>query len=571
MTQIKKLFSFFSNSQRTRLFLLFLMMFLSSIFELVGFSLIIPIINVGLDNSLSNINFFNNFSNFFNIRPESQLLFFILLFVSVQIIKVIFLIWYLWFENNYIYSFKQNLSEKLFKKYLFGKYSIILKESSAKIIRNITYSVDSVSHFLSCFLRISLETILFTSIVIFLFFFNIKLTAYLFVSTLIFVIIYNLSLRNKLTDYGKLRRIFIKKRLQHVQESFENLKYLKVARKEDYFFEKFKEKNKGIASLSILSDFLKNLPRPLLELFAISLLLFFLYFSIEVSEKQIVDIFQNLAIFMAAFLKLMPSINKILTAFQSLKNTSPEVENLSDEIKNFQIDQEVSEINNFTFDKKIEIKIDNFKHENERGFEFKNLSVNIYQGDKIGIVGESGSGKSTLIDIISGLQIPDAGNVIVDGKSIFSNLRGWQNLIGYVPQKVGLLENDLRNNILFGNPKNSNSDEKIIELINKTNLTNFFNSLDKGLDSMILEKGHNISGGEIQRIGICRAMYNDPQLLIFDEFTSSLDEQTELKILGEIKLFNNKTMIFVTHKKRTLKDCNKIFELKDGKINSNKY
>ena len=566
MTQIKKLFAFFSNSQRTKLFFLFLMMFLSSIFELIGFSLIIPIINIGLDNSLSNVNFFNNFSNFFNIRPESQLLFFILLFVSVQIIKVIFLIWYLWFENNYIYSFKKNLFEKLFKKYLFGKYSIILKESSAKIIRNITYSVDSVSHFLFSFLRISLETILFTSIVIFLFFFNIKLTAYLFVLTLIFVIIYNFSLRNKLTDYGKLRRILIKKRLQHVQESFENLKYLKVARKEDYFFEKFKEKNKGIASLSILTDFLKNLPRPLLELFAISLLLFFLYFSIEVSEKQMVDVFQNLAIFMAAFLKLMPSINKILTAFQSLKNTSPEVENLSDEIKNFQIDQEVSEINNFTFDKKIEIKIDNFKHENERGFEFKNLSFNIYQGDKIGIVGESGSGKSTLIDIISGLQIPDTGNVIVDGKSIFSNLRGWQNLIGYVPQKVGLLENDLRNNILFGNSKNSNSDEKIIELINKTNLTNFFNSLDKGLDSMILEKGHNISGGEIQRIGSCRAMYNDPQLLIFDEFTSSLDEQTELKILGEIKLFYNKTMIFVTHK-RILKDCNKIFELKDGKIN----
>ena len=170
MTQIKKLFAFFSNSQRTKLFFLFLMMFLSSIFELIGFSLIIPIINIGLDNSLSNVNFFNNFSNFFNIRPESQLLFFILLFVSVQIIKVIFLIWYLWFENNYIYSFKQNLSEKLFKKYLFGKYSIILKESSAKIIRNITYSVDSVSHFLFSFLRISLETILFTSIVIFLFF-----------------------------------------------------------------------------------------------------------------------------------------------------------------------------------------------------------------------------------------------------------------------------------------------------------------------------------------------------------------------------------------------------------------
>ncbi len=566
MTQIKKLFTFFSYSEKTKLFLLFFMMFLSSIFELIGFSLIIPIINIGLDNSLSNINFFNNLSDFFEIPQDTQLLFFILLFVSVQIIKVLFLIWYLWFENSYIYTFKQSLSAKLFKKYLFGKYSVILTESSSKVIRNITYSVDLVTAFLFNFLKISLESILLLSIGLFLLFFNFKLTVYIFLLILLFVLLYNLSLRNKLTDYGKLRRIFVKKRLQFVQESFENLKYLKVSKKEKFFFEKFKEKNEGISSLSIISEFLKNLPKPLLELFAIFLLLFFLYFSIEVNKTPTVGVFQNLAIFLAAFLKLMPSLNRILSGFQSLKNASPEVENLSMEIKNLDIDQENLNINKFNFDKKIEIIIENFKHEKNRGFEFKNLIIHINQGDNIGIVGESGSGKSTLLDIISGLQTPKTGNVKVDGKSIFLNLSGWQNLIGYVPQKVGLLEDSLRNNILFGNPKTNNSDEKIIDLIKKTNLNKFFNSLDKGLDSMILEKGQNISGGEIQRIGICRALYNNPQLLIFDEFTSSLDELTEQKLLDEIKLFYNKTMIFVTHKKGTLKNCNKIFELKDGKI-----
>ena len=255
-----------------------------------------------------------------------------------------------------------------------------------------------------------------------------------------------------------------------------------------------------------------------------------------------------------------------MSGFQSLKNTYPEVENLSEEIKNSDIDKEALNINKFNFDEKIEKSIENFKHEKNRGFEFKNLNMVISQGDNIGIVGESGSGKSTLLDIISGLQTPNIGNVKVDGKSVFLNINGWQNLIGYVPQKVGLLEDNLRNNILFGNQKTINSDEKIIDLINKTNLTKFFKSLDKGLDSMILEKGQNISGGEIQRIGICRALYNNPKLLIFDEFTSSLDEQTERKLIDEINLFYNKTMIFVTHKKGTLKNCNKIFELKDGKI-----
>ena len=301
MLKIKKLFNFFSNSEKTKLILLFFMMFLSSIFELIGFSLIIPIINIGLDNNLSNLNFFNNFSNFFKINPESQLLFFILLFVSVQILKVLFLIWYLWFENNYIYNFKQSLSAKLFKKYLFGKYSIILKESSSKVIRNITYSVDLVTAFLFNFLKISLETILLISIGFFLLFFNFKLSVYIFLLILIFVLLYNLSLRNRLTNYGKLRQIFVKKRLQFVQESFENLKYLKVSKKEKFFFEKFKEKNIGISNLSIVSEFLKNLPKPLLELFAIFLLLFFLYFSIEINETPTVGVFQNLAIFSCIF------------------------------------------------------------------------------------------------------------------------------------------------------------------------------------------------------------------------------------------------------------------------------
>ena len=542
------------------------MMFLSTIFELIGLSLIIPIINIGLDSSISNSDFFSNLSIFFNISPDSQLLFYILLFVSVQIIKVSFLIWYLWYENNYIYSFKESLSSKLFKNYLFGRYSLILRESSSKVIRNITYSVDLVSVFLFNFLKISLDTILLISIGVFLLFYNFQLTVYIFFLIFIFVLLYNFSLRNKLTDYGKLRQIFFQKRLQFVQESFENLKYLKVSKKEDFFYEKFKEKNKGISKLSILSEFLKNIPKPLLELFTILLLLFFIYFSIEINKTSTVEVFQNLAIFLVAFFKLMPSLNRILSGFQSLKNTYPEVENLSNEIKKLETNQKKSEDSNFTFDEKIEISIENFKHEKKRGFEFKNLNISINQGDKIGIIGESGSGKSTLLDIILGLQKPNDGSVKVDGKSIFLNLNGWQNLIGYVPQRVGLLEDNLRNNILFGNPRTNSSDEKIIELIKKTNLNNFLNNLDKGLDTIILEKGQNISGGEIQRIGICRAIYNNPQLLVFDEFTSSLDEHTEQQLLGEIELFYNKTMIFVTHKKRTLRNCNKIFELKDGKI-----
>ena len=543
------------------------MMLLSALFELIGFSLIIPIITLGLKQDLSNISIFTNLTNFFNIDNDNVLTFFISVFILSQIVKACFVIWYLWFENKYIYSFQQKLSSKLFKKHLFSEYKKILKESSSKTLRNITYSVNMVTVYLFNFLKISLDTILLIFITFFLLSYNFEITIYIYALILVFALLYNFSLRNKLQKFGKLRQLYFQERLQTIQESFENIKYLKVTGKELFFDEKFNDKNTKLFNLSSIAEFLKNIPKPLLELFAVCILLLFLYFSLEVYSNETIDVFQNLAIFLAAFIKLMPSINRILSGFQSLKHAYPEVENLSYEIKSLQVHQENKGDKNFLFQDQISINIKNFTHEKERGFELKDINFKIFKGDKVGIIGESGSGKSTLLDLIIGLQKPKLGSIIVDETPIQSNLNGWQKLLGYVPQRVGLLEDSLRNNIIFGSKVTSSTDASIMAMIKKTNLTNFFNNLDKGLDSTIFEKGQNISGGEIQRIGICRAIYNNPQLLIFDEFTSSLDDETERQILKEIELFQDKTMILVSHKKSTLKFCEKIFQLKDGKIN----
>jgi ABC-type multidrug transport system fused ATPase/permease subunit len=567
MKQINKLLTFFSKSEKKKLLILYLMMSLSALFELIGFSLIVPIITLGLKQDLSNIPIFFNLINFININNDNTLTFFILVFVSVQILKVAFMIWYLWFENKYIYSFQEKLSSKLCKKYLFNEYKKILKESSSKILRNITYSVNLVTVYLFHFLKISLDGILLIFITFFLFTFNFKITLYIFILILLFGALYNFSLRNKLHRFGKLRQIYFQDRLKTLQESFENIKYLKVTGKEYFFYNKFNDKNTKLFNLSVIGEFLKNIPKPLLELFAICVLLLFLYYSLEVNSSKTIDVFQNLAIFLAAFLKLMPSINRILTGFQSLKHSYPEVENLSSVIESSQVYEENKGDKNFFFKKHISISIKDFSHDKHRGFELKDIDLKIHKGDKVGIVGESGSGKSTLLDLIIGIQKPMLGSIIVDETPIQSNLNGWQKLIGYVPQRVGLLEDSLRNNIIFGSKVTSSSDANLMSIIKKTNLTSFFNNLDQGLDSTIFERGQNISGGEIQRIGICRAIYNNPQLLIFDEFTSSLDDDTEQQILKEIELFQDKTMILVSHKKSTLKFCKKIFQLKDGKIN----
>ena len=219
------------------------------------------------------------------------------------------------------------------------------------------------------------------------------------------------------------------------------------------------------------------------------------------------------------------------------------------------------------FRKKIELKFKNFsfKKKNKNNI-LKNVNISFPKYSKIGIVGPSGSGKSTIINIMCGfIASVNKKMITVDGKSIFENLNGWQNQIGYIPQSVVILDSSLRENILFGSNPKIYTDKKILEVIKKVELTNFLRRLKLKLSHPISQDGLNISGGEKQRIGIARALLRNPEVLILDEATSGLDTDTEKKILKTIKRLN-KTIIFVSHRFSALSFCNKIYNIENKTI-----
>ena len=226
-----------------------------------------------------------------------------------------------------------------------------------------------------------------------------------------------------------------------------------------------------------------------------------------------------------------------------MKLTFPAVNVLFNELKRLKKDEPKIE-NQFKFEKNIIINVKKFSYPKSKIFEISDVKFEIIKGQKIGIIGASASGKSTLMEIMMGIKRPSDGTVKVDTKSIFTNLRGWQKLIGLVPQKIFIMDANLRDNILFGLNSNKYSDSKIINLIKKINLENLFKRLPNGLDGNIGEKGINLSGGEIQRIGICRALIYEPEILFLDEATSSLDIHTETQILNELKIFKEKNNNF---------------------------
>ena len=277
--------------------------------------------------------------------------------------------------------------------------------------------------------------------------------------------------------------------------------------------------------------------------------------------------------FAVAAFRTIPSVNRILNAKQTIKFLLPSLNNLKDDLNNEKINVQI--INSATFklneklpfENSIDINNVSYKYPNTNKDVLTNLSFSIKKNEYVGVVGQSGSGKSTLLDLIMGLIIPDKGQILIDKVNINTNLISWQNRVGYVPQSVFLIDDSIKNNITFGYNSESVDPKQIIDVCKKAQIYDFINSLDKKFETNVGEKGIKLSGGQIQRLGIARALFSNPDIIIFDEATSSLDLKTENEFLEGLELLRGKvTIIFVSHRKPSLKYCNKIIDLDEIKL-----
>tara|TARA_B100001057_G_scaffold472328_1_gene535520 strand:- start:18 stop:824 length:807 start_codon:yes stop_codon:yes gene_type:complete len=228
--------------------------------------------------------------------------------------------------------------------------------------------------------------------------------------------------------------------------------------------------------------------------------------------------------------------------------------------------------NKSEFNKVGTLDIENigFNYPNKKNI-IKNVSFTVKTGEIVGLIGQSGSGKSTLVDLIIGILEINKGSIKYNSKSIFLNINGWKKMIGYVPQEIYLTDESIANNIAFGEDHLNINKEKIIALLKSLNLYEFVLSLPNGLDTKVGERGIQISGGQLQRIGIARALYHDPSIIILDEATSALDEGNEDLIINQINKFRkNKIIIIVSHKYNSVKICDRIYKLDNGILNLKK-
>jgi ATP-binding cassette subfamily C protein len=202
-----------------------------------------------------------------------------------------------------------------------------------------------------------------------------------------------------------------------------------------------------------------------------------------------------------------------------------------------------------------------------------NVSLEIPRGHWVGLIGPTGAGKTTLVDLVLGLFVPSSGRILVDGRDLQDNVGGWQRMIGYVPQDVYLMDETVRRNVAFGLPDQDIADDRVWNALRAAQVDHFVRSLPGGLKAMVGERGDRLSGGERQRLGIARALYHDPQVLVVDEGTANLDNETEAAIVRTLAgLREVKTIIVVAHRLSLVRNCDRVYLLKEGRVqNSGSY
>lgn len=574
-----KIYNLLNKIQKKNLFLVFFGSLILMILEIFSVSLILPVLYYFSDgnNTANNfIIFIDEIINYFDLNKYNIFFISLIIFILFYFIKIIYNLLFIWFNLGFLYKLKGSISSEVFKKYFSFKYSFFLNQNSATLIRNVRDEVDqSIMGFLSNTLVFLREALIIFGIIVLVIIYD-PLSFLIFVITIVpITLIYVLIIKNKIQMWGAQRQKFESKRYKNLLEGFNGIRDIKIMGAENFFMSNYLINTIKTNYFFRLHSFFQQLPRIVLEfVFLTSIIFIIVLFNFRSFTQP--EIISSLGFFSLCALKILPSVAKLISSFQILNFNKPAVKKVNEIFTEFELNSSSKQNNiintTFNFENFSNIKLENlsYNYPNSNKKIFDNLNLVIKKNECIGLVGKSGIGKTTLVNLITCVLEPTKGNVIVDKIDVTSNSRSWQNIIGYVPQDIYLIDESIRDNIVFNLDNNLADDMRLKKSIKESNLEEFVYNLPDGLDTQIGEKGLKLSGGQRQRIGIARALYKSPKLLIFDEATNSLDKNNEKEILNNIKkIKDNFTVLIISHNEETLSFCDKIISIKNNKISFN--
>ena len=570
---LKKISYILKLNQKINLIILTFFWIILHFLEAVGISSVPIIVGSFLEtNEIIKLDYFKNFNDYFAnfYNNNDKILIISILIISFFALKTVFFIFLTVFEAKTFKKLNVSIKKLVFNQQINQEYSNFINSSVSQVTKIISYDSALASSYIISLITIFSQFFLFLFVLILLAIVNFEITFFIIpIFGLIFFLFYIFTYK-KLFLLGKSRQLLSGKLLKQINNTFDNLKEVIIYNKSKYltdiFDETLNQNQKKIEQISIL----KKIPKAIYEFLGIIFIFTIIFISYNNNYSQ-EDILLLVSLIAIAIIRILPSINLITQNVSNLKSSEYSFDLISEIAKQnqFKFEQTKDENNKklINFEKDIVFKDISFEYTKSNN-NIQNLNFTIKKNSIVGIFGPSGSGKSTIANLLCGLLIPSRGEILIDGVSIKTNLSNWQKKISYVTQDNYLLDDSLKNNILFSVENNQFKSEIFSEVTKTTNLDNFVSKFKFSYQTQVGDKGIKLSGGQKQRVSIARALYKIPKLLIFDEATSALDDKTEKEIIEEIYKIKGITIIIISHNKDLLSKCDEVIDISNNQIKS---
>lgn len=568
LKNLVKFIKYYGKNRRLKIFGFFVISLIAGILEFAGIGLIYPFLMlVTSPQTVIEYKSYATIINFFHINHILTItalmgILIVLMFLSKNLLMILCI----YLQNKFVINWKNDLNKMLMKFYLNAPYMQMFKTTNSEKIYNLTALTAQ-----------TLETFVMRS---FVFFTNSIITliilALLFIKfpaialfTVIFVIasmvVLNKFFKHKTEVLAPQMLSFSLKNNNQVLENIKNLKEIRIFSAEKYFLDKFNKVQRENNNVIFKNTFYASIPPYLVEIILVISLIILAGLITLKNYGDSSKIIASYGLILGIVFRIAPSLNRIQVALNHMNSSKDLVKKMNDEYEQNHFDVVSNVTNNndsLEFNEKIKFEDVSFGYR-ENVSVIKDCSFEIKKGEFVGIIGLSGAGKTTMADILMGLLPVNSGKITVDNEEITEkNINAFRNLTGYVPQEVNLLENSFKNNVAWGQDEKNIDDERVIESLKLAQLYDFVQE-NGGINSVI----RGLSQGQKQRLMIARGLYKNPEILIFDEATSSLDVETEHEITKMLtSLKGNKTLIAIAHRLSTLKECDKLIYLKDGVI-----
>jgi ATP-binding cassette subfamily C protein len=568
------LFITLDKSDRRRLLVVLLGTILAGLLEMIGIGSIPAFVGIMIDPGWLFATFpqSQRLNWLQEVRETNLLLVGVSMLSGLFVVKTLLIIALVYTETHFLQTIGASISNRLFQGYVQSPYHLHLQRNPAEVVRNLTEEASHAMDFVRAGLRLVREGL------VLVFVFLLMVLVEPVVSLAVFFIFGSVSavfystVRRVVTQRGRLWGNHWSRRVQIISQSLGAIKDVKLLGRESHLMNLFRTETASLHRHETFHEVTSLLPRYFLELLSMAAAVLIIVIFL-LSDRSLGSLAPVLVLYGMAVARLLPALISINSSLLEIRYRWPSLELVCAELKALQTSPVVKtaecakDHKTMAMLETMTLENIHYRYPDVMDEALQGVSVTIQAGTMVGLVGASGAGKSTLIELIVGLHVPNEGRVLVDRIDIHQDLQTWQSQIGYVQQNIYLIDDSIRRNIAFGLPDDEIDDLALARAVRAARLESFVGTLPLGLETTVGHQGIRLSGGQRQRIAIARALYRNPSVLVMDEATNALDEETEFEIMTELRLLQKeKTIIVAAHRPSTVEGCDQLIRLEAGRI-----